>query len=468
MSIILINEYKGLIRNNTTRLILALLFVALGVTTVSGVFSMQEQRESQQLANEVIRAQWDNMDAKNPHSAAHYGAYVVKPLNPVSALDPGINALVGNVLKLEAHKQNQAAHTAQSQSLLMSKFGALSPAIVLQFIVPILLIFLTFRALANEKEHERLKVITMQGVSVFKLVCGKVFAYWLLSLIFLVIVVALQTLIFESNNALEMYSRMFVIFITYASYYLIVCTTTACLTLKFKHSTGLTAAIVVWMLWSIFLPKIFGSLAELTQPLPERHAFKQALAEDRSKGIDGHNPYDDRRQKFEEGVLKEYQVATVEELPINIDGLRMQADEEYGNQVWDKHYLSLYGIFQRQKQFYQISGVVNPFVSLQNLSMGAAGSDNFHRIEYLQQAENYRREFVRLLNLKHAYGGSKSGDWDWKVDQAFFKTVPDFNYQEPTFMSSLSHYLIDVLLLLVWLNLSFLLLYQQSKKYKFL
>ena len=48
----------------------------------------------------------------------------------------------------------------------------------------------------------------------------------------------------------------------------------------------------------------------------------------------------------------------------------MQADEEYGNKVWDKHFGKLYDQLKSQKQKYQISGFLNPFSSLQNLSMG--------------------------------------------------------------------------------------------------
>ena len=59
---------------------------------------------------------------------------------------------------------------------------------------------------------------------------------------------------------------------------------------------------------------------------------------ERNQGIDGHNPYDKRREALKNKYLSDYQVDSLSQLPINFDGIVMQADEEYGNLVWDKHF----------------------------------------------------------------------------------------------------------------------------------
>ena len=70
---------------------------------------------------------------------------------------------------------------------------------------------------------------------------------------------------------------------------------------------------------------------------------------ERNQGIDGHNPYDKRREELKNKYLAEYQVDSLSQLPINFDGIVMQADEEYGNLVWDKHFGNNYSIMQKQK-----------------------------------------------------------------------------------------------------------------------
>ena len=128
----------------------------------------------------------------------------------------------------------------------------------------------------------------------------------------------------------------------------------------------------------------------------------------------------------------------------------MQEDEEYGNKVWDKHYGNLRTVLARQKQSYQIGGIVNLFISLQNASMGFAGNDNLHHQEFLVQVENYRRVFIKLLNDKHAYGGSKTGDWGWEADNEFFKSVPDFAHQPTALSKVFNYYSVDILMLMGW------------------
>ena len=75
---------------------------------------------------------------------------------------------------------------------------------------------------------------------------------------------------------------------------------------------------------------------------------------DRSKGIDGHNPSEERESELLEITLKKYNVKTIEDLPINFTGVIMQADEEYGNLVWDKHFGNLYSKLELQKFYYQV------------------------------------------------------------------------------------------------------------------
>ena len=51
--------------------------------------------------------------------------------------------------------------------------------------------------------------------------------------------------------------------------------------------------------------------------------------------------------------------------------------------------------------------------------MGFCGTDMIHHLDFLKKAEDYRRVLIKALNDKHAYGGSKTGDWGWTVDSTF-------------------------------------------------
>ena len=83
--------------------------------------------------------------------------------------------------------------------------------------------------------------------------------------------------------------------------------------------------------------------------------------------------------------------------------------------------------------------------------MGSCGTDLFHHLDFLNEAEEYRRYFIKTLNDEYAFGGSKTGDRGWKASNSFFRSIKDFNYKEASFISILSKYLIDICCLIFWM-----------------
>jgi ABC-2 type transport system permease protein len=465
MKYIFINEWIGFLRKRLFILVSLIFASSLIVVTWLGISQNEKQIKVQQLAQKHIRSQWDSMKPTNPHGAAHFGSYAFKPNSILSSIDEGVNTITGNVLRLEGHTQNDLVYSEASQSLLVSKFGKLKPSLLFQFIIPLFLIFLGFNTYTSERESGRLKLILIQGSSLKKVLFGKIISVWGIGILLLVFTLIIQILFNGSSFNLDTFLRLSFLTINYSAYYLIVTILTVLHSVIFKSgSTALSFTITIWILWTIFLPKIAGNAIEKISPLPTRVQFQKVMEEDRSKGIDGHNPSSEREKELEKTTLAKYKVDSLSQLPINFDGLVMQADEEYGNIVWDKHFGELYGKMKSQKRNYQFTGLINPFASIQNLSMGSAGTDMFHHLDFLKQAENYRRVFIKTLNDKHAYGGSKTGDWDWKVDKTFFQSVKDFHYQTPSIQKIGSKYLIDLLLLFGWVILLLALINYISKR----
>ena len=220
----------------------------------------------------------------------------------------------------------------------------------------------------------------------------------------------------------------------------------------------------IWIIWTVFIPNILMSSVEKWHPLPSRNEFKAAMKADRSKGLDGHNPKDKRAVLLKEKILKEYGVDSLSQLPINFDGIRMQEDEEYGNKVWDKHFGNNREILKKQKQKFQFGGILSPFISLQITSMGLMASDNLHHQDFLIQVENYRRIFIKTLNDQHTFGGSKTGDWSWKENNTFYKSVPDFKYNQMKVSNILSSYIFDFIFLIFWVIVTIFLITLGVKK----
>jgi len=433
-----------------TSLSLGFIIILIGSILLGHLQTKEETERFTQAKNE-LRADWENIDAMNPHSAAHYGTYVFKPANLLSSLDEGVNSTTGNVLRVEGHVQNEIVHSEASQMQTVSKFGKLKSSLLLQYIIPILLIFLAFNSINNEKQSGRLKLLVLQGARPVPLVFAKTLSIWLFGITLLVLTIFAYAVFNTEALNFEILSRTGLFFLAYALYYFIITGLSVFFSARWQNSSvALTSMLGIWIIWTIFLPNILMSSVEKWHELPSRNEFKAEMKEDRSKGIDGHNPADERGKQLEQLTIKEYGVDSLSQLPINFDGLRMQADEEYGNQVWDKHFGNLREVLNQQKQKYQLGGIFNPFISLQNASMGFAGNDNLHHQEFLVDVESYRRDFIKMLNDEHAYGGSKTGDWGWKANNDFFKSVPDFKYNPTALASVFPHYSIDLLLLSIW------------------
>ena len=463
------NEWQYLSR---TRLLLGITggFVLVFLLSILlGNYQNQVELDNYKTAKNHLRTQWENIEAMNPHSAAHYGTYVFKPNNLLSNLDEGVNSITGKVIRVEGHVQNEMVHSEASQMQTISRFGKLKNALLLQYIVPLVLIFLAFSSMSSEKQSGRLKLLVLQGAQPIQVVLAKTVAIWSYGLLLLASVVVIYGLLNVQNLTSDVLARTLLFFLSYSLYYFIITGLSVFISARWQNATvALTSMLGIWVLWTVFLPNILLSSVEKWHQLPSRNEFKTAMKEDRSKGLDGHNPADERGKELEKKVLAEYKVDSLSQLPINFDGIRMQEDEEYGNKVWDKHFGNIRQVFARQKQSLQVGGLLNPFISLQNASMGFTASDNLHHQEFLLQVEQYRRVFIKALNDKHAFGGSKTGDWGWKADNDFFKSVADFDYEPTRLATVLKNYLLDVAILLLWSVVTFILLILGTRKMQLL
>lgn len=463
------NEWYALSRNKGFLSIsLGFLFVLI-LSVLLGSKQSDEQMQRYEQAQDELRQQWENIDAMNPHSAAHYGTYVFKPSSLLSSLDEGVNNVTGNVLRVEGHVQNEIVHSGASQMQSVSKFGKLNSSLLLQYILPLLLLFLAFQSVSSEKQSGRLKLLVLQGATPSSLIWAKTWSVWLYGMALLSLTVLVYVSLNINSLDEELIKRTFLLYCSYGLYYFIISGLTVLFSARWQNATvALTSMLGIWILWTIFLPNILLSSIEEWHELPSRNDFQSAMKDDRSEGIDGHNPSDERAIELEQETLLEYGVDSLSQLPINFDGLRMQADEEYGNQVWDKHFGHLRQVLAQQKKTYQLAGILNPFISLQNASMGFSASDNLHHQEFLVQVENYRRGLIKTLNDKHAFGGSQTGDWGWKADNDFFKSVPDYKHENIALASVFSNYLTDLLVLMVWTGLVSLFLVFSTKNRKFI
>lgn len=445
------NEWKGQLRNRLMLFLGGFCFVITIWVTFLGQWQVERQGELYTHAKEHMREQWDGMGDTNPHNAVHFGTFAFKPYGFLSSIDEGVQAVTGNVIRLEGHVQNEMTFPDASRSLTVSYFGKLKPALILQYLVPLLLIFVAFSSVSSEKESGRIRLLLVQGLSAPKIIFGKTLAVATIGWLILTMVLAITLLGADTSISQDETFRLILLFVAYLVFYFLLVLLTVCLSAIFKSATAsLSAILALWVLWVICIPIVIGTISEEIHPLPSRRTFKTEMEHDRHQGINGHNPSGERQKAFTDSLLAVYNVEEKSQLPVNADGLIMQADEEYGNMVWDKHFGKNDTILNRQKRTRQLMGAIDPFMALQHLSMGLSGNDLLHAQDFQVKAEHYRREIIKAMNDEHAYGGSKTGDWSWKAKAEFYQSIPEYTYGKPKINTILDRYYIDIAVLVFW------------------
>ena len=433
--------------------ILLILMLTAVLVGKQGQQQLQQEREDAQAA---MRAQWVNQGEKHPHSAAHYGQFAFKPSPVLSFLDVGFDTYTGVSVFLDAHKQNQILFSRAQDSNGMTRFGEMTAALIFQVLMPLLIIFLTFNTFSQEREEGTLKLIHGQGLSMAKLFWGKVGGiYGMVLLLFVPIIILAYLMLNQQSASLdtEVTTKFGAITLGYAIYFLVFVILGA-LVSAFARSSGvaLLTLLGLWVIACIILPKATTNLASKLYPAPSQFEFRETIRNKVKNGIDGHNPSDVRLASLKEEVLEEHGVATIEELPVNWSGIAMQAGEEYTDQVYDQEFSSVESIFHRQNRLSEWIGFLNPYLAIRHLSMALAGTDFTHHVTFARAAENYRRDFVKVMNKDMEVNHKPTIEYsDYKVGQEFWSSIPPFQYELPSTANILATQWRSVAALLVWL-----------------
>ena len=455
---IALKELKEIVREGRFR-VTAIIVFALLLTAIFVSYSYYKSiNEQHNQAKKNARSEWTGQGKKNPHSAAHYGTYAFKPKYPLSLIDNGVDKYSGVSIYLEAHKRSDAQYMAAQDQTALSRFGDLTPDFVLIFIIPLLIILIGFNAFTREKESGTLRLLQSQGVSAWQLTMGK----WLgifTPVLFITIPVYILSIIFLANiNDYGEFSlgALTILFTVYIFYYAIFTNITLVVSALFKKSNlAFVTLLGVWILSCLAMPKISTAIADSLYPYPTQVEFEEQIAVDKTKGLDGHNAWNAEAKKLEEETLKKYNVDSVQQLPFNWDGFLMQEGEKHTAEIYFKHYQVLKDTYVNQSKVYRATAALSPFLPTRFLSMAISRTDYNAHWDFADAAEKYRIVLVGKMN-GHMMDNSKTGDWDYLVDKDVWESVPDFQYEPPTYASVLNLNSSNILTLIGWLLISFI------------
>ncbi|WP_027535702.1 ABC transporter permease subunit [Bradyrhizobium sp. WSM3983] len=427
-------------------LILVLLLVALAAGWNRQVQLNNERSAGQALDYEA----WLHQGYRHPHDAAEQGMHVFKPEPPLGVFDPGIGPFVGSTVWLQAHRQSEVKFRPAQDATGLQRFGELSPAWLLQVLVPLLIIVIGFNALSGERERGTLRQLLSLGVPARSLLLGKAAALAScaglliapLGVVFAAFIVARL----PAGERLDVVYRIAWLAAAYGFYLgLFVFLTLAVSALVRSSRAALVILLGFWVVATLIAPRTASEAVNLLYPTPSRLAFDDHLSHDIA-GAAG------KAWAAHFGVRSQWDAS----LPLSKWGAALKVDDEAGYGALDDNFGALWDTFERQQRAQEWVGLVAPVVALRGFSMGLTGTDFSQHRDFSTAAETQRRKIQDIVSedlVEHA-DPLGNAHFTYKAGPELWATVPPFRYQLPTVSFALAQHWASLALLGVMFCLS--------------
>ncbi len=438
-------------------LIVAVLIAATSMLTAGRIADEQSQRTQQQIAAEqTFFAQPD----RHPHRMVHYGHYAFRPPPPLAVFEPGVDAVTGQSIFLEGHRQNTAMFADTKAAADLGGFAALTPASLYQLLLPLLLIVLGHAMFLRERESGTLAVMLAQGQSGTKLALGKAAALLAVIAIFMV------PLVFVAVYSISLGESALAAGSMVAGYFVYLCiwgaiVLAASILLK-QRSVSLGALIFVWLFAALIVPRFAINASSAAIDAPGKiESDLVMLAEQRKLG-DGHNAADPAFMQLQAEVLEQYEVETIEELPINWRGVVASYSEAELTDLLNSYAEERMGLEASQSRIFGLFGLASPTIAISSASRTLAGTDLATHHRFLRESEALRFGFVQALNEKHAteldYAADINRNADAeasrraRVNASAWQVLDEFRFEPDGADARLERALLSFVILLAWLT----------------
>jgi ABC-2 type transport system permease protein len=453
---IAIHELRDVIRDGRFRWATAFTLGLLVVALLTAATYRQEVAAEHESAERFSRDSWLAQPSKDPHTAAHYGAYAFKPRGPLTLFDAGVNQFAGVAVWLEAHKQNEFQFRPAQDRSSVARLGQLTAAATLQYLIPLLVILLTYTKFAGDRENGTLRQTLAAGVASWRLAMGKALGVAIaLGLVLVPAAVLGSTALVLSANQdaiLKVATRVVALAAAYGVYFAAYIALALAVSAGARRSSHALAVLVTfWFLNTVIVPRAAVDLSRRVHPTATAFEFAQRVHAETYDGLPVHDYNVKRTGDLRERLTRDYGVARVQDLPVNFRGIDYLEREAHSNAVWDRHYSRLWSAFEGQARIHDMAGWLAPLMAVRSVSMAIASVDFYHHRDFATAAEGYRRELVLAMNRQLAFGGDSQRMGAYTADASYWATVGPFTYRQPALawaMASAPH---GTLALVAWL-----------------
>jgi ABC-2 type transport system permease protein len=454
-------EWRYWLRSRLALGAAALLFLLLVLTTALTAARMTderaERRHHQAQAESAFRAQPD----RHPHRMVHYGHYVFRTPPPLALFDPGIDAVTGQAVFLEGHRQNTAMFAPGGASADAGAMSRLSPAAVYQGFAPLLVLLLGYGAIAREREAGTLATLLAQGLRGRQLLAGKALA--LLSVVALLLVPLAASAVLALGQG-EHAGAALALLAAYGLYLLIwAALALAVSALLARRSAVLASLTALWIALALVLPSVAVSTTAAAVPVAGKIQSDLAMLSALRELGDGYNAAAPAFAQLRADLLAQHGVQRVEDLPFNLRGVVAEVAEERLTATLNAYARAQRAAEAGQAQVLAGQGWLTPMLAVAEASRAITGTDLAHHHRFLEEAEALRYAFVQGLNRVHAQqlayaddlrrSSDPEAERRTRVDASHWQLLEDFRFAPDPAAVRLQRAGTAIGMLAVWLGL---------------
>ncbi len=425
-----VNELRGVARDGRLPIAALALGVLLAAAISSGHVRANAAAVERADAEKAARRQWVGQGDKNPHAAVHYGTHVFKPLGALEAFDPGATPWLGVTLKIEAHRRQFASDAAAADATALDRFVALSPATVLQLLLPLVIIGLGFGVWTRERELGTLRQLAAQGVASGRLFAGKTLGF--LAVVSLAAIPAGAGTVWAFARDAPA-DRLCWLVAVHAVWLLTwVALTLAVSALARSSRAALVTLLALWGGVGLVGPRLVYDLAAIAVPVVDRDSFAAGLATSLKNGLPSGPPRDERVETLtgEKLAAAGYVDAAAFMDEGLLGALELQAEAAFENEVIAYHFEELEAGLSRREGVARWLAWLSPYVAVRAVSAGLSGTDADHHRDFGRAAEAYRQALVDQLNTVFAERSGAAG-WDYKAGEAVWAEAAPLTWTPP-------------------------------------
>lgn len=444
------------------------------ITSIVTSVRVEQQRHQlshhQDQAEETFLAQPD----RHPHRMVHYGHYVFRTPAVLAIFDPGVDSITGNSIFLEGHRQNSAMFADVGASANLGGLSSITPASVYLLYAPLLIIIVGYASIVRERENATLQMLLAQGVSVGSIVVGKGLALLLFAVVLLLPMLVLCLFSLAAGESAVAVATMLLVYAAYLCFWVMLALVVSLLAAS--KANALVMLLAAWLLINLVIPAVAVNISANSIPIAGKIETDLIMLDDLKKLGDGHNAGSKAFDKLRAKLLKQYNVETVEELPINFRGVVAQHAEQKLTDTLNQYAEKRMGQELQQSQKLNQFGWLSPALAVASASQKIAGSDISQHHAFLRDAEAMRIDFVQGLNKLHAEELSYQDDINRnkgaeagrraRVSSDFWSVLDKFKFQVADAGQRVSAATSSIIMLCVWLLLLIVVLVLQVRRFK--